>query len=109
MPVCTEHGCPVIVDRSGRCPTHTRAKARTRGSRQDRGYDRGHDRERARWAPVVARGTVACAKCSRLIEAGQEWDLGHTDDRTTWTGPEHQACNRHAAGRAAHGLRPQPR
>jgi hypothetical protein len=102
MPVCTEHGCPVIVDRSGRCPAHARAKSRTRGSRQDRGYDREHDRQRARWAPVVARGTVTCAKCSRLIEAGQEWDLGHTDDRTTWTGPEHQRCNRQAAGRKAH-------
>lgn len=102
MPVCTEHGCPVIVAQSGRCPTHTRAKARTRGSRQDRGYDSGHDRERARWAPLVARGTTTCRKCGLQIRAGEAWDLGHTDDRTTWTGPEHARCNRQAAGRKAH-------
>lgn len=102
MPVCTEHGCPVIVDRSGRCPTHARAKSRQRGTRQERGYTSEHDRLRTKWAPVVARGGVTCPRCHQLIEAGTPWDLGHTDDRQAWTGPEHRACNRRAGGEAAH-------
>ena len=102
MPVCTEHGCPEILPASGRCPTHTRASSRRRGSRQARGYDRAHDAERARLAPIVAMGTVSCARCGYLIGARAPWDLGHTDDRTAWTGPEHQRCNRQAGGRKGH-------
>lgn len=102
MPVCTEHGCPTILDHSGYCPTHTRDRDRQRGSRQARGYDARHDQERARLAPTVTRGRTRCAKCGHLIDPGTPWDLGHTDDRTAWTGPEHLRCNRAAAGRKAH-------
>lgn len=71
----------------------------TSGTRQDRGYGPEHEAERARWAPVVARGEATChaAHCvmpSRSIAPGEPWDLGHTSDRSTWTGPEHRRCNR---------------
>jgi hypothetical protein len=105
MPVCSELGCPAWVPKSGRCTSHRRAQAKARGSRQSRGYDAGHDRERRRWAPLVARGGVRCPKCHQLIQPGERWDLGHTDDRTTWTGPEHaDRCNRSAAGRRSHRI-----
>ena len=71
---------------------------RRRGNTTVRGYGSAHQRLRARLAPIVATGTVACARCGRLIEPGQPWDLGHVDgDKTRYTGPEHQDCNR-AAG-----------
>jgi 5-methylcytosine-specific restriction protein A len=35
---CAEPGCNAIVP-SGRCPAHTRAVDRARGTRQQRGYD----------------------------------------------------------------------
>lgn len=70
-------------------------------STADRGYGAAHRRERARWAALLeSDGPVPCAKgCGRLIHHGSRWDLGHTDDRTGWTGPECIPCNRGAGGR----------
>jgi hypothetical protein len=97
--VCAEPGCPTLTPNS-RCPTHTRARDRARGSRQSRGYDTNHDRLRAQWAPRVATGTIPCARCHRLITPTDPWDLGHHDtDRSKYTGPEHATCNRAAGAR----------
>jgi hypothetical protein len=64
-----------------------------------RGYGWGHQAERARWAPKVDAGLVDCARCKERLEPGRPWDLGHNDERTAWTGPEHVSCNRKAGGR----------
>lgn len=101
--VCPKPGCPEIIPRTARyCAEHDAEYDKARGSRQDRGYDAEHDRLRAEWA---RRGVVGrtCPRCGLPILAGQRWDLGHTDDRKGWTGPEHALCNRSAGGRAAHG------
>lgn len=81
---------------------HCSAKCRyaDRGFTTDRGYGKRHRRERDSWAPHVEAGETRCAKCNWAIEPGQAWDLGHTDDRTAWTGPEHTRCNRSSARRA---------
>jgi len=63
-----------------------------------RGYGLVHKRERAKWTPRVDAGLVDCARCRQPIEPGRPWDLGHTDQRDTWTGPEHLTCNRRAGG-----------
>ena len=76
-----------------------------------RGYGGGHKRQRERWVKVIARsGGVRCvcdrAECDRhdgqcpvIIRAGDAFDLGHSDDRRYWTGPECVGCNRAAGGR----------
>jgi hypothetical protein len=77
-----------------------------------RGYDAEPRRRRKALALIVDAGMASCAKCGRWIQPGTPWHLGHTADRTGWTGPEHAACNiRDAAIRAnrrSRGLRDRP-
>lgn len=106
MKVCAESGCPTLTSTS-RCPTHARVVDKARGTRQARGYNAAHDRERARWAPLVRTGLIdcnapTCLMPTRRIASSSAWDLGHTPDRTSWTGPEHARCNRAAGGHASH-------
>ena len=107
MRLCATPGCPTLT-RSRRCPQHAREHEHNRGTRQQRGYDTTHDQLRTDWAPRVATGRVRCANpnCHRpndpLIHPGEPWDLGHTADRSTHRGPEHEACNRSEGGRTAH-------
>lgn len=65
-----------------------------KGSTTGRGYGYDHQRVRAKLAPWVATGEAVCARCGEFIAAGVPWDLGHTVDRRSYTGPEHRRCNR---------------
>jgi len=100
--VCPVPGCPALTP-GGPCQAHQAEQDRTRGTRQQRGYTAEHDRLRKQLAPLVAQGRARCARCGEPIHPSEPWDLGHTDDRTAWTGPEHaNRCNRAAGGRASH-------
>ena len=73
-------------------------KKRVQASSTARGYDHKHQQVRERWKPVVDGGhgychATVCLKATRWIPPGTPWHLGHTPDRTAWTGPEHAACN----------------
>ena len=68
------------------------------------GYGVLHQRLRKRWEPKVRAGlvdcmAVTCLEPHRFIAPDMPWDLGHTVDRTGYTGPEHQRCNRSDGGR----------
>jgi hypothetical protein len=89
MPFAPARPCPRCHRIGHHCVTPD-----ARPSAYHRGYDATHRKLRKAWEPDVAEGIVDCAKCGRLIIPGTPWDLGHTDDRTDWTGPEHAACNR---------------
>jgi hypothetical protein len=68
------------------------------------GYNSQHKALRDHWKPTVDAGQAWChaTRClmpTRWIPPGTPWDLGHTPDRSGWTGPEHSRCNR-SAGQA---------
>jgi hypothetical protein len=70
----------------------------------ERGYGAKHQQLREAWEPKVRAGLVnchaaLCVELARAIEPDAEWDLGHTPDRTAYTGPEHRRCNRAEGGR----------
>lgn len=74
-------------------------RRRSAGSAAQRGYTYTHFKLRKAWAPQVAAGMVQChaVTClmpTRWIAPGSDWDLGHTPDRSQWTGPEHRKCSR---------------
>lgn len=56
MRVCSVPGCPELTD-SGRCQAHRREADQRRGTRQQRGYGRGHER---RFRPSVLRRDPLC-------------------------------------------------
>jgi hypothetical protein len=61
-----------------------------------RGYGGEHQKLRKRWAAIVAAGQVNCWRCGRWIAPRSRWELGHSEDRTRWMGPECFECNRGA-------------
>ena len=73
-----------MINRKGRPRFRTRA------------YGHHHQVLRRQFAPLVAAGGVACARCGELIEPGSAWDLGHSDDGLGYNGPEHAYCNQTA-------------
>ena len=98
---CPVPGCPDTIGvRDRYCPEHASRYERTRGTRQQRGYGREHDAERAKWAPIVATGTARCVRCGTPIAPDARWSPDHTDDRAGYQGPAHERCNLSAGGRA---------
>lgn len=93
---CAWHNCPQLVPQGQRfCHAHAHAYNQQRGSSTARGYDAAHRHLRRAWEARLATGeTHICAKCGQPVTAADQWDLGHTDNRQSWTGPEHRSCNR---------------
>lgn len=80
-----------------------------KGTTTEKGYGSSHQRLRARWTPKVKAGLVDCARCHQPINPDQPWQLGHTDDRTGYQGPEHTHCNLSAGGRKGAAITNQGR
>lgn len=106
--VCPTPNCGNLIDAgTRRCPTCAPLHEHARGSRQQRGYDKTHDRERRRWQHRLDAGhtthchALVCLTPDVPITKHTPWDLGHSPDRTGWTGPEHPTCNRTAGGASA--------
>jgi hypothetical protein len=103
--VCSTPGCADLTDHpSGLCDDCRAARYKqadaARPSSAERGYGPAHQQLRREWAPRVEAGGVNCTRCGILIVPGTAWDLGHDDnDRSRYTGPEHQVCNRATRGR----------
>lgn len=98
--VCAEPGCPTITDQT-RCTSHTRARDKARGTRQERGYNAQHDNLRAAYQQRIDSGEhITCWRpgCWTVL-TGRTWHLGHDDhDRSITRGPECIPCNLKHAG-----------
>jgi hypothetical protein len=103
---CLDCGSIGTWGRSGRCDdcaeTRSRRKEadpRRRAIKRTR-YDNAHRRLRDEWKPIVATGSVNCARCGEPIvpHRGQAWDLDHTPGGSL---PSHARCNRAAITRPA--------
>lgn len=81
-------------------PCRTRGRGGSLRPTGERGYGAEHQRLRADWKRRLAEGehvechAAVCFMPSRVIDPLEPWDLGHTADRSDWTGPEHRRCNR---------------
>jgi hypothetical protein len=64
-----------------------------------RGYGTAHQAAGRRLEPLVRAGLAVCARCGEPLEAGEPFDLDHTDDRTGYLGASHVKCNRGAVSR----------
>jgi hypothetical protein len=92
---CLDCGTPTP---NTRCPTHTRARDRQRGTTTQRGYGTDHQKLRAMLLPHAIG--QPCPRCGQPMLEGQALDLGHIDtDRTRYSGIEHANCNRNTATR----------
>lgn len=97
---CTQRGCPIILtDGNTRCIQHRAEASQARGTTDQRGYGTAHKAERARWATILTRQPMPCARCRQPITKDDEWHLDHDDDRSRYRGPSHAKCNTSAGGR----------
>ena len=101
---CPKPHCPEPTPPGQRyCDEHLAAYELGRGSKAERGYGRNFQAERRQLANQLKIGPLKCWRCLKPINPGQAFDLGHDDnDRSIIRGPEHQSCNRSAAGKSAH-------
>lgn len=97
---CPATGCPRILTNGERyCTQHARDYETKRGTRQARGYDAAHDQLRAQWQDAInSERIVCCCTCGARLH-GRAWDLGHSEDRRSYLGPQCLACNRSDGGR----------
>ena len=97
---CPGERCPRILTQGQRyCPQHALEYEQRRGTPAQRGYDTEHQKLRRTWQARLDAGEIIhCARCGSRINP-RAWDLGHTEDRAAWTGPECVGCNRADGGR----------
>jgi hypothetical protein len=87
--------------------------ARWQGTTTERGYGSPHQKERARWQPVIAAGQAWCAETAcleptRWIAPGSPWHLAHGTGQDGYRGPAHERCNIAEANRRRAGRRRKP-
>ena len=81
------------------------ARVRWRGTTAQRGYGHEHQAERKRRLAIWRPGDI-CVRCGKpMFGPPSMIDLGHTADRTGYTGLEHRHCNRGEGARRGNQMR----
>lgn len=72
----------------------------SQGTTTERGYGAQHQAKRRDYQKVVDAGAAECWRCTKPINPGDDWQLGHDDDdRSKYKGIECVKCNESAGGR----------
>lgn len=97
---CPASRCPVVLTRGERyCPAHAAEYEAQRGTTASRGYGARHQSARAEVQEHIDAGDIVrCVSCGARL-TGTAWDLGHSDDRRRYVGPQCTDCNRSSGGR----------
>lgn len=102
MTAAVKHPCPDCRRPTAdgpRCRACASGRDRERGTRQERGYDAGHDAARR---TIAASLPMPCLYCHQVIDPGERFDAAHVvDGRPEYgTAPAHPRCNQRAKVRA---------
>ena len=92
---------PTDPTRVSKSPRWSYKRART----AERGYGGDHQAARRQVARRVEAGGVSCSRCGGPIMPDAKWDLDHSDDRGSYLGAAHAACNRRAGAAKRHAKR----
>lgn len=97
--------CPTILTNGQRyCPRHARQYEQRRGSPTARGYGADHQRRRAAIVVRIKAGEAVCCIDCGVQLTPDTLDLGHTEDRSAYRGPQCSTCNRKDGGRRGRAL-----
>ena len=77
--VCSEPGCPVLLDRPGKCDAHRRDYLRSKEARRSSPHERGYDGAWRRARAVYLRMRPTCERCGQPATTVHHRTLGPLD------------------------------
>ncbi len=88
--VCNVPGCPTISD-TPRCPAHTKAADKARGTATQRGYSGPRHR---RFRRIILQRDPLCVLCGAIATVADHYPISRRDLVAQGLDPDNPACGR---------------